>query len=136
LTNVGQVWSIVCGDRRLNLSIRTVSRQAQARVSRERHVRHLFLEFKAPHGFAVPIEASSTLTGHIDVLQVSHGAIHILDYKPRAKSEKPIPQLIVYALALSRRTGFRLFDFVCAWFDEHHYCEFYPLHVIHKCPRS
>jgi ATP-dependent exoDNAse (exonuclease V) beta subunit len=93
-------------------------------------------EFKATHGFTIPIEATSTLTGHIDVLQVRHGAIHIVDYKPRAKSEKPIAQLMVYALALSRRTGLRLFDFVCAWFDEHHYYEFYPLHVVHKRKRS
>jgi hypothetical protein len=61
-----------------------------------------------------------------------HGAIHILDYKPHAKSERPIAQLMVYALALSRRTDLRIFDFVCAWFDEHHYYEFYPLHVVHK----
>jgi hypothetical protein len=41
---------------------------------------------------------------------------------------------MVYALALSRRTGLKLFDFVCAWFDEHHYYEFFPLHVVHKHP--
>ena len=39
---------------------------------------------------------------------------------------------MVYALALSRRTGLRLFDFVCAWFDDRHYFEFYPLHVVLK----
>ena len=43
-----------------------------------------------------------------------------------------IAQLMVYALALSRHTGLKLFDFVCAWFDEHHYYEFFPLHVVHK----
>jgi hypothetical protein len=32
----------------------------------------------------------------------------ILDYKPGASKEKPITQL--YALALSRRTGLRLYD--------------------------
>jgi len=53
-------------------------------------------------------------------------------YKPNASREKPITQLIVYALALSRRTGLKLYDFVYAWFDEHHYFEFYPLHVVHK----
>ena len=83
-------------------------------------------------GFQIPIEANTTLTGHIDVLQIRNGAIHILDYKPGANKEKPITQLMVYALALSRRTGLRLYDFVCAWFDEHHYFEFYPLHVVHK----
>jgi hypothetical protein len=85
-------------------------------------------------GFHIPIETDTTLTGHIDVLQVRNGRVHILDYKPGAAKEKPIAQLMVYALALSRRTGLRLYDFVCAWFDEHHYFEFYPLHVVHKRP--
>ena len=88
--------------------------------------------FKESLGFDVPIEMAETLTGHIDVLQIRNGAIHILDYKPAAKREKPIVQLIVYALALSRRTGLRLYDLVCAWFDERHYYEFYPLQVVHK----
>jgi ATP-dependent exoDNAse (exonuclease V) beta subunit len=87
-------------------------------------------------GFRVPIESSGMLTGHIDFIQIRHGAVHILDYKPGANSEKPIAQLMVYALALSRRTGLRLYDFACAWFDEHHYFEFYPLHVVHKRGRS
>jgi hypothetical protein len=82
--------------------------------------------------FDIPLAADTTRTGHIDVLQIRNGAIHILDYKPRAAKEKPIAQLMVYALALSRRTGLRLYDFTCAWFDEHHYYEFYPLHVVHK----
>ena len=85
----------------------------------------------ATQGFKIPIESPSTLSGHIDVLQIRNGAVHILDYKPGAKSEKPIAQLMVYALALSRRTGLRLFEFVCGWFDEQHYYEFYPLHVVY-----
>ena len=83
-------------------------------------------------GFAIPLSPESTLTGHIDLVQIRNGRIHILDYKPNAVRDKPITQLMVYALALSRRTGLRLYDFVCAWFDEHHYFEFYPLHVVHK----
>ena len=35
-------------------------------------------------------------------------------------------------LALSRRTGRRLFDFTCAWFDDCHDFEFHPQHVVHK----
>jgi hypothetical protein len=66
-----------------------------------------------------------TLTGHIDFLQIRNGAIHIVDYKPGAKSEKPIPQLMTYSLALSRRTGLRLFHFVCSWFDQDHYYQFF-----------
>jgi len=39
---------------------------------------------------------------------------------------------MTYALALSHRTGLRLFDFVCSWFDQEHYYEFYPLHVVYN----
>lgn len=72
------------------------------------------------------------LTGHIDLVQVRNGQIHLLDYKPKAKKEKPIEQLTWYALALSRLTGLRLYEFKCAWFDETDYFEFYPLHVVKK----
>lgn len=44
--------------------------------------------------------------------------MHIMDYKPNAAKECPIEQLTWYALALSRLTGLRLFEFTCAWFDE------------------
>jgi hypothetical protein len=33
------------------------------------------------------------ITGHIDFLQARNGAIHILDYKPDARTNKPIAQL-------------------------------------------
>jgi len=55
-----------------------------------------------------------------------------LDYKPGAKRVKPIEQLTIYALALSRLTGLKLFHFKCAWFDGDNYFEFYPLHVVMK----
>ena len=83
-------------------------------------------------GFHIPIDTAATITGHIDVLQIRNGRVHVLDYKPGAIHERPIAQLMVYALALSRRTGLRLFDFTCAWFDDRHYFEFHPLHVVHK----
>jgi ATP-dependent exoDNAse (exonuclease V) beta subunit len=86
--------------------------------------------------FHVPIDTTVPLTGHIDIVQIRHGAIHIVDYKSGARLEKPIAQLMVYALALSRRTGLKLFDFVCSWFDEHSYYEFYPLHVVRKLSRQ
>ena len=41
-------------------------------------------------------------------------------------------QLTWYALALSRLTGLRLYEFKCAWFDEKDYFEFFPLHVVKK----
>ena len=76
------------------------------------------------------------ITGHIDILQIRNGMIHILDYKPNAAKEQPIEQLTLYAMALSRLTGLRLFEFKCAWFDEKDYFEFYPLHVLHKTKKS
>lgn len=85
-------------------------------------------------GFLIPWDTTGlgTLTGHIDILQIRNGALHILDYKPNAKKEKPIEQLTLYALALSRLTGLRLYDMKCAWFDERSYFEFFPLHVVLK----
>jgi len=71
-------------------------------------------------------DSPRVLTGHIDFLQVRNGAIHILDYKPDTRTNKPIAQLTLYALALTRLTGLRLFDIKCAWFNEDQYCEFFP----------
>jgi transposase-like protein len=67
------------------------------------------------------------MTGHIDFLQVRNGAVHILDYKPDARTNRPIAQLAIYALALTRLVpGLKLFDIKCAWFNEEEYCEFFP----------
>ncbi|MDP3710820.1 MAG: PD-(D/E)XK nuclease family protein [bacterium] len=74
----------------------------------------------------------SLITGHIDLLQIRNGQIHILDYKPNAAKEKPIEQLTLYAMALSRLTGLRMYEFKCAWFDEKNYFEFFPLHAVYK----
>lgn len=71
--------------------------------------------------------AERTITGHIDFLQVRNGAVHILDYKPDARTNKPIAQLAIYALALTRLVpGLKLFNIKCAWFNEDEYCEFFP----------
>jgi hypothetical protein len=67
------------------------------------------------------------ITGHIDFLQARNGAIHILDYKPDARTNKPIAQLTIYALALTRLVpGLKIFDIKCAWFNEKCYNEFFP----------
>ena len=79
-----------------------------------------------------PDDLPVLITGHIDLVQVRNGQIHILDYKPNAAKEKPIEQLTLYAMALSRLTGLRMYAFKCAWFDEKDYFEFFPLHVVHK----
>lgn len=74
------------------------------------------------------------ITGHIDFLQIRNGAIHLLDYKPDARTNKPFAQLTIYALALSHLTGIPLFDFKCAWFNEADYCEFFPRTVLARSP--
>jgi hypothetical protein len=71
--------------------------------------------------------APRAITGHIDFLQMRNGAVHILDYKPDARNNRPIAQLAIYALALTRLVpGLKLFDIKCAWFNEQEYCEFFP----------
>jgi len=92
------------------------------------------IHFQNELSWKVPITLGEeeVITGHIDIVQVRNGMIHIMDYKPSAKKVKPIDQLTIYALALSRLTSIRLFHFKCAWFDEDDYFEFYPLHVVMK----
>ncbi len=92
------------------------------------------IHFKHELNFEIPITLKDDdyLTGHIDLIQVRNGAVYIMDFKPSAKKEKPIEQLTLYALALSRLTGLRLYHFKCAWFDSKNYYEFFPLHVVYK----
>lgn len=87
-------------------------------------------------GRKMPEKMPKLLTGHIDLVQIRNGQAHILDYKPRAAKERPVEQLTWYALALSRLTGLRLFNFTCAWFDEKDFYQFYPLHVVKKLKRK
>lgn len=82
-------------------------------------------------GFILPFEAE-VVTGHIDVLQIRNGFLHILDYKPEANRETHAHvQLIMYALALARRVNLPVKDIKCAWFDEKDYFEFYPLKAVY-----
>lgn len=90
------------------------------------------LHMQTQLGFEIIGDLPKLITGHIDILQIRNGQVHILDFKPQAEKEKPIEQLTLYAMALSRLTGLRLFEFKCAWFDEKDYFEFFPLHVLHK----
>ncbi len=94
--------------------------------------------FRSMLGFNVPlnIEDGDVVTGHIDVLQLRNGIVHIMDFKPNAKKAKPIEQLTIYALALSRLTGLKLHSFKCSWFDENSCFEFFPLHVVYKKKRK
>ena len=81
--------------------------------------------------------AERTITGHIDFLQVRNGAVHILDYKPDARTNKPIAQLAIYALALTRLVpGLKLFDIKCAWFNEEEYLEFFLARLFSAAQKS
>ncbi len=96
-----------------------------------RHLKHE-LNFDVP----INIEDGEHITGHIDIIQVRNGSIHLMDYKPSANKEKPVDQLTIYVLALSRLTGIRLYHMKCAWFDENSYYEFFPLHVVYKLKKG
>jgi len=89
------------------------------------HYRHQ-LNFNVP----IELKQDEIITGHIDILQIRNGMVHILDYKPSARKVRPVEQLTLYALALSRLTTLRLYHFKCAWFDEEDYFEFSPLLVV------
>ncbi|MBU2104863.1 MAG: PD-(D/E)XK nuclease family protein [Nanoarchaeota archaeon] len=90
--------------------------------------------YKHELGFHIPIVLNDEeyITGHIDLIQIRNGSIYIMDFKPSASKAKPLAQLTLYALALSRLTGLRLYHFKCAWFDNENYYEFFPLHVVYK----
>ncbi|MEK6912671.1 MAG: PD-(D/E)XK nuclease family protein [Nanoarchaeota archaeon] len=90
------------------------------------------IKYFLKRGFQLPLENSQTpITGHIDLLQIRNGLIHILDYKPGADKINPINQLTIYALALASRFQIPLKSFKCAWFDDKNYYEFFPLHVVY-----
>ncbi|MEK7459931.1 MAG: hypothetical protein AAB636_02595 [Patescibacteria group bacterium] len=118
----------------------TVATEVPVYIRRE-DVEHMenVLKFKISDDGMIKIKGDKNLrkmpkllTGHIDVVQIRNGQIHLLDYKPNANKERPIEQLTWYALAMSRLTGLRIFNFTCGWFDEKDYYQFYPLHVVKK----
>jgi len=89
--------------------------------------------YRNQKGFIFPLNNYTTpITGHIDILQIRNELIHILDYKPDAKTQSPVEQLAIYALALSRKLNLPLYHFKCAWFDEDNYFEFFPLHAVYE----
>src|SRR5246127_1787266 len=83
------------------------------------------------HGISLRSKVTAddqAITGHIDFLQVRNGAVHILDYKPDARTNKPFAQLTIYALALTQLVpGLRLFDVKCAWVKQKKKMKIYSL---------
>ena len=93
--------------------------------------------YRNQKGFIFPLSSYKTpITGHIDLLQIRNGIIHILDYKPSADKIQPAEQLTIYALALSRKLNLSLYYFKCAWFDESSCFEFFPLHAVYKLKKK
>jgi transposase-like protein len=74
---------------------------------------HDIAALEAQHGIELAPrigESPRSITGHLAFLQVRNGAVHILDYKADARTNRPIAQLTIYALALTRRIpGLQLF---------------------------
>lgn len=113
-----------------------------ATSAKDKNRQHATSALEPPPGFVFlkshkrPVPFPKLLSGHIDFVQIRNGCVHLLDYKPNAAKEQPIEQLTWYAMALSRLTGLRLFEFKCGWFDEKDYFEFFPLHVVKKLQRK
>ena len=59
-------------------------------------------------------------------LQIRRLAIVAEICKFDARTNRPIAQLTIYALALAHRTGLKLFDIKYTWFNENEYCELFP----------
>ncbi len=67
------------------------------------------------------------LTGHIDVLRFKNNKIEIWDYKPKVRvNDHAGLQVLLYAIALSKRTGIPLTQFKCGYFDNKVAYSFYP----------
>ena len=80
-----------------------------------------------------PTARRPTIPGHIDSISTScRFATGPCDYKPDARTNRPFAQLTIYALALTRLAGLRLFDIKCAWFNENQYCKFFPRTVLSR----
>ena len=72
------------------------------------------------------------LVGHIDILRIEDdGKIAVWDYKPSAyKETKAHVQVFLYTYILSVRTGIKLSDFICGYFDEVDVYQFNPCDAI------
>lgn len=70
------------------------------------------------------------LTGHIDLLRHEEdGKIGVWDYKPGAPWRSARTQVFFYAFILAVRTGIKLGDFVCGYFDENDLFRFDPTEI-------
>lgn len=70
------------------------------------------------------------LTGHIDILRINRGRIEIWDYKSTVSNNISADlQVLLYAIALSIRTGIQLTHFGCGYFDSDRAYYFTPANI-------
>ncbi len=86
-------------------------------------------EFK---DFKKVFNTKEPLVGHIDILRIEDdGKIAVWDYKPNAfKETKAHVQVFLYTYMLSVRTGIKLSNFICGYFDEVDVYQFNPCEAI------
>jgi transposase-like protein len=126
------------------VKIASLSREL-ARTNRERHNKiqnfflindsatvaievPVYLRPKEARAFKIPLTAP--LTGHIDILQMRRGQVHVLDYKPDMINDKTTQmQLLLYAFLLGKRANIQLTSINCAYFDDQNYYHFKPMAV-------
>lgn len=76
-------------------------------------------------------KTKEVLSGHVDILRVEDYKIWVWDYKPNADREDyAITQVNFYALMLSKRTGIKLSNFRCGYFDDKNAFVFKPVENI------
>ncbi len=82
---------------------------------------------------APELKLKSTLSGHIDILQIKKDKVIVLDYKPGARYNKKSSdnQVFLYKMALSKRTGIPQEKIKCACFDDKDYFEVIENNEIH-----
>jgi hypothetical protein len=68
---------------------------------------------------------------------VRNRAVHILDYKPDARTNRPIAQLTVYALALTKLVpGLKLFEYQMCLVQRGGVLRIFSAYVAGAAPRS
>ncbi|MBT3881302.1 MAG: hypothetical protein HON76_07700 [Candidatus Scalindua sp.] len=92
----------------------------------------LWVEEGELQDFKKVFNITGPLVGHIDILRIEDdGKIAVWDYKPNAyKETKAYVQVFLYTYMLSVRTGIKLSDFICGYFDEVDAYQFNPCEAI------
>lgn len=63
----------------------------------------------------------ANISGHIDIVRIVNGRVQIVDFKPKAKKEKPDKvgaQLSLYRMLLSHNTGIDEKNIDCFYYDD------------------